>query len=69
MRVTDTDLPIVVEPAEEQNKRDLPIMAGGGSQNMWECKKGQKSITYFLNNSPKACLGQTIIDLPVVCVF
>ncbi len=33
MRVTYTDLPIVVEPAEEQNKRDLPIMAGGGSQN------------------------------------
>ena len=33
MRVTDTDLPVVVEPAEEQNKRDLPIMAGGGSQN------------------------------------
>ena len=30
MRVTDTDLPVVVEPAEEQNKRDLPIMAGGG---------------------------------------
>ena len=34
MRVTDTDLPIVVEPAEEQSKRDLPIMAGGHSQNM-----------------------------------
>ncbi len=34
MKVTDTDLPIVVQPAEEQNKRDLPIMAGGGSQNM-----------------------------------
>ncbi len=33
MRVTDTDLPIVVEPAEEQNKRDLTIMAGGRSQN------------------------------------
>ncbi len=29
-------------------------------------KKGQKSITYFLNNSPRACLGQTIIDLPIV---
>ncbi len=36
IKVTDTDLPIVVEPAEEQNKRSaahygrgLPIMAGG----------------------------------------
>ncbi len=32
MRVADTDLPIVVEPAEEQNKRDLPIMVGDRSQ-------------------------------------
>ncbi len=36
MRVTDTDLLIVVEaePAEEQNKRDLPIIAEGRSRNM-----------------------------------
>ena len=36
MRVTDTDLLIVVEaePDEEQNKRDLPIIAEGRSRNM-----------------------------------
>ncbi len=34
MKVTDTDLPIVVEPADEQSKRDLLIMAGDRSQNM-----------------------------------
>ena len=32
MKVTDTDLPIVVEPAKEQNKTDLPIMAEGRLQ-------------------------------------
>ncbi len=45
IKVTDTDLPIVVEPAEEQNKRSahygrgLPIMAwgrrgGGGARGL-----------------------------------
>ncbi len=33
MRVTDTDLPNVVQLAEEQNKRDLPIIVGDRSQN------------------------------------
>ena len=34
MRVTDTDLPIVVGPAKEQKKRDPPIMVEGRSQNI-----------------------------------
>ncbi len=31
---THTDLPIVIEPAKEQNKRGLPMMAEGRSQNI-----------------------------------
>ncbi len=34
MRVTDTDIPIVVELAEKQNERDLPTVVGGHLQNM-----------------------------------
>ncbi len=48
MRVIDTDLPIVVEPAKEKAKRDLPIMAEGGTKNMM--LYGALKIKIYLNN-------------------
>ena len=47
MRVIDTDLPIVVEPDKEKAKRDLPIMAEGGTKNMTLC--GALKIKIYLN--------------------
>ncbi len=48
---TNTDLPIVVEPAKEQNKRDLPIMAEGRLQKNMTLYGALKIIIYLNNLS------------------